>query len=561
MTVTPCQALAMTWGYVPAWVPRRTIRVMTLDPVAAIAEVMMARYAPPPPPPPPRWRTPGELAKVLDPTTVQTPALDVIDQALVELETSDEFDRLMIWMPPQEGKSERVSRRYVEWALERNKDLRFAIVSYADEMARRWGSDIKMDVELHNGEDSPVDLGIKLRDDSRAAGRWSVHGHKGSVYCVGIAGALTGKPVDRLIIDDPLKDLAQAQSSAYRERARDFWRAVAVPRLGPGAKCVVIQTRWHEDDLSGWLLREKLGGRWKIIRIPAYADKTDDPLGRELGEAMISARGQRDWEAIKSDVGDYVWAALYQQRPAPAEGGLFKRAKLRRWHRMPPDFQRHGPLSGQRIDMGGRVVYLDDTWRFLTVDLAASQKTSADFTAAGVWAITLEGDLVLLDGAAARIEETGHWDLVRPLREKWVADVVFVESRMFGTTLVYEAGSHHVPVAELKADTDKLTRALPATARADAGRLWLPATDTATFTVDDVIDQLTQFPNAVHDDWVDVVAYAARVSAAHWLPPQNQPGRRRPVPNAQTEPVGQAYEASTGNPYGVTDTDYMSLEF
>lgn len=542
-------------------VTRRTIADMTMDMVAGVARVMLQHYAPAPPPPPPRWRTPGDLAKALDPTTVQTPALDVIDRALVELEESDEFDRLMIWMPPQEGKSERVSRRYVEWALERNKDLRFAIVSYADEMARRWGSDIKMDVELHNGEDSPIDLGIKLRDDSRAAGRWTVMGRKGGVYCVGIAGALTGKPVDRLIVDDPLKDLEQAQSSVYRERARNFWRAVAIPRLGPGAKCVVIQTRWHEDDLSGWLLREKLGGRWKVIRIPAIAESRDDPLGREPGEAMISARGDRDWEGIRSDVGEYVWAALYQQRPAPAEGGLFKRAKLRRWHGMPPDFQRHGPMGGARIDLGSRVVYLDDTWRFLTVDLAASTKTSADYTAVGVWAITLEGDLVLLDGARARIEETGHWDLVRPLREKWAADVVYVESRMFGTTLVYEAGSHHIPVAELKAETDKLTRALPATARADAGRLWLPARDTPTLTVDDVVDELTQFPNAVHDDYVDVVSYAARVSAAHWVPAQSQPSRRTPERNQRTEPVGQAYEAATGNPQTIGDTDFMRMEF
>lgn len=496
------------------------------------------------------------MAQVLDPTTVQTPALELIDQALVEFELDPECNRLMIWMPPQEGKSVRVSQRYVEWALERNKELRIAIVSYADEMARRWGSDIKQDVEQNNGMESALDLGIKLRADSKAAGRWKILDHIGGVFCVGIGGALTGKAVDRLIIDDPIKDLEQAQSSVYRERAKNFWRAVAVPRLGPESKCVIIQTRWHEDDLSGWLLREKLGGKWKLIRIPAISEDSNDALGRPIGTPMVSARGKRDWEAIRADVGEYVFAALYQQRPAPAAGGLFKRARLRYWHDMPPDTNRHGFMGGMRLDLAGRPVYLDDCWRFITMDLAASERTSADYTAVGVWAISLDGDLILLDGNRARIEETGHWDLVRPLRERWVADTVFVESRMFGTTLVYGAGQNGIPVVELKADTDKVTRALPATARVDSGRFWLPAADTATLKVSDVEDELTQFPNAVHDDYVDVVSYAARAVYAHWLPPKNE---STPRSNGHTTtPIEQAHEAATGTS---AQTDYMTAEW
>ena len=529
---------------------------MLVDPVSTIAAEMLRHYEPPPPPPPPRWPTPGAMAKVLDPTTVQTPALDVIDQALVDFETGD-CDRLMIWMPPQEGKSVRVSQRYVEWALERNKELRFAIVSYADEMARRWGSDIKLDVETHNGMESAIDLGINLRMDSKAAGRWKITDHLGGVYCVGVGGALTGKAVDRLIIDDPIKDLEQAQSSVYRERAKNFWRAVAVPRLGPGSKCVIIQTRWHEDDLSGWLLREKLGGRWKVIRIPAISEDEKDILERPPGTPMISARGNRDWESIRAEVGEYVFAALYQQRPAPAAGGLFKRARLRYHHAMPPDVNRHGPMSGARLALADRVIYLDECWRFITMDLAASERTSADFTAVGVWGISLEGDLILLDGNRARIEETNHWDLVRPLREKWVADTVFVESRMFGTTLVYEAGQNHIPISELKADTDKVTRALPATARVDSGRFWLPAVDTATLIVSDFVDELTQFPNAVHDDYVDTASYAARVVAAHWIQPTNTPAPRQNGHHATT-PIGQAYEAATGS---TNQTDYMTADW
>ncbi|MGI5423070.1 phage terminase large subunit [Actinomadura luteofluorescens] len=502
------------------------------------------------------WATPGEMAKALDPTTVQTPALDVIDRELVQL-ADGATDRLMIFMPPQEGKSLRTSQRFVEWLLRRNPDMRVAIVSYADEMARRWGSDIKLDVETFNGDEGTIDLGLRLRADNRAAGRWQIDGHKGGVYCVGVAGALTGKPVDLLVIDDPIKDLEQAQSAAYRERAWRFWQAVAVPRLGPGARCVLIQTRWHEQDLAGRLLRHE-PGRWRVVSIPAIAETADDPLGRRPGEPMISARGERDWAGIRRSVGEYVWSALYQQRPAPAAGGLFKRAKLRYWTPMVDDASRHGLTGGRRVDLAGRVLYLDDCWRFLTVDLAASTKTSADYTAAGAWAISPDGDLVLLEAARARIEETDHWSLVRPLRERWAADTVFVESRMFGTTMVIDATRAGVPVAELKADTDKVTRALPATARADAGRLWLPASgDEAT----NVVDELLAFPNGAHDDYVDVVSYAARAAAAHWLPQESaeQEQARRAGGRPDDGAISQAFTAATGTaPHG---TDYMSLNY
>jgi predicted phage terminase large subunit-like protein len=512
------------------------------DPVHLVASAMLAHYAPKRPRPR-RWATPGRLAVTLDKGTVQTPALDLIDAELVRLADAPGRQKLIICMPPQEGKSERVSHYFPPWLLDQNHDLRIAIVSYADEMARRWGSAIKRDAETY-GAASVVDLELRLREDSRAAGRWQLIDGQGGVYCVGIAGSLSGKPVDMLIIDDPIKDLAQAQSTIYRQRFVDFYQAVAVPRLAPDAKIVLITTRWHEEDAAGWLQINE-PGQWRVVSIPAVAESDDDPLGRPIGQGMVSARGDRDWADIEATVGPYVWAALYQQRPAPAAGGLFKRRHLRYWHWLPPDPFRHDAMNGMRIDVGGQICYLADCWRFTTVDLAASTRTSADFTAAGVWCITLTGDLVLLDGQQARIGETEHWDMIRPLHERWVGDVVFVESRMFGTTLVIQGTQAGVPMSELHADTDKLTRALPASARAAAGRLFFPAADTSTLCVRDLVDQLVAFPNAAHDDLVDMISYAARVVIAHWRGGQQYqrelPSERRALTDAD-----RAYEAHTG---------------
>lgn len=478
-------------------------------------------------PKPRRWPTPGAMAQALDPTTRQTSALTVIDRELVGLADGD-ADRLMVFMPPQEGKSQRCSKWFPLWLLEHNPDLRIAIVSYSDEMARRWGADIKQLVEAHQGDEDTVDLGIRLRQDSRAAGRWQVAGRQGGVYCVGIAGALTGKPVDVLIIDDPIKDLSDAQSEAYRKRCKDFWQGVAIPRLGPGARCVLIQTRWHEDDMAGWLLasdgegNRAKGGAWRVVSIPAIAEEGGDPLGRRPGVPMQSARGERDWARIRKSAGEYVWGALYQQRPSPAEGGLFKRLWWRYWRPAP----RLG-MSSERIDCGGQVWQLGDCWRFITMDLAASTRTSADWTVASVWAHTLAGDLILLDRVRVRVGEDQHFATVRPLIERWGVDTVFVEASQHGTTLVREATQHGIPISPLEADTDKLTRALPASARCSAGRVWLPA---GAPWLGQWVDEHAGFPNANHDDQVDTLAYAVRVAVTRWHP-QTLPPKPPPPPS------------------------------
>jgi predicted phage terminase large subunit-like protein len=215
-------------------------------------------------------------------------------------------------------------------------------------------------------------------------------------------------------------------------------------------------------------------------------------------------------------------------------------------------------MFGARVDLAGRMIYLDDCWRFATVDLAASLKTSADYTVAGAWAISPDGDLILLDGVRDRVEETDHWKIIRPLRERWSLDTVFVESRMFGTTLVYEAARSGVPVQELKADSDKLTRALPATVRADNGRLWLPS-ETAYPDVKVWVDELVSFPNAAHDDCVDNVAYAARVVAAHWVSQVDTESLNRMVTRSTETAIENAYTSATGTTSG--DTNYMELSY
>lgn len=464
-------------------------------------------------PPRRRWASPLDMACELDPTLRRTPALDLINRTLVDVADGRE-DRLIVSMPPQEAKSTTISRWYPEWLLSQvDPNLRIIMISYSDEIARRWGADVKRDFETFDGLDGSVDLGVRLRADSRAAGRWQVEGHKGGMFCAGVAGSVTGRPAELILIDDPIKDLEQAQSPKYRERFQRFWQGVAVPRLGPGARVVLVQTRWHEEDAAGWLIqnegRREDGGRWRVINIPAQAEDNNDPLGRTPGEYMISARGDRDWAGIRKSVGEYVWAALYMGRPAPAEGGLFKRMWWRYYSRV-----------GDRLHIGGRDRDLRDCWRFATIDLAASTRTSSDYTVISAWARTIDGDLVLLDRLRARIGEGDHFKHARPLVERWRLDTVFVEATQHGLTLTREAASAGIPITPLIAEADKFSRALPASAWVSAGRVWLPA---GANWLGEFVDECSAFPNAAHDDQVDTLSYAVRVAVTRWSPPPPAP--------------------------------------
>jgi predicted phage terminase large subunit-like protein len=477
-----------------------------------------------------RWASPLDMAQELDPTIVRTPALEIINRELVAVADGRE-DRLIISMPPQEAKSSTVSFRYPTWLLaDVDPDLRIIEISYADEIARRWGSDVKREFESYNGVDDSLDLGVRLRSDSRAAGRWQVEGHRGGMFCAGVAGSVTGRPADLILIDDPIKDLEQAQSATYRERFQRFWQGVAVPRLGPGARVVLVSTRWHEEDAAGWLLQQegdrRNGGRWKVLNIPAQAEEgADDPLGRQPGEYMISARGDRDWDGIKKSVGSYVWSALYQGRPAPAEGGLFKRI-----------WWRYHTISGNTIHLGGRDLDLRDCWRFATVDLAASTRTSADFTVIAAWARTVAGDLVLLDLVRAKIGEDQHFAQAVPLVQRWNLDTVFVEASQYGTTLVREATQNRVPITPIQAEQDKFSRALPYSAWVSSGRVWLPGGN--PHWLDAFLTEHASFPAAAHDDTVDVGSMAVRVAVTKWAPTPQPPARSHPAAEPEDAAFG-----------------------
>ncbi|MFF7142246.1 phage terminase large subunit [Streptomyces nodosus] len=438
-----------------------------------------------------RWATPGELARHMDPQTVQTGALDLLDSNLVDV--ADGRCRRLIWsMPPQEGKSERTSRRFPLWLLTRNPDLRIAIVSYEMGVARRWGRAIRNDIAEH------PELGLVVRSDTSAAHEWQLDGHRGGVYSVGIGGALTGRPVDVLLIDDPLKGRKEADSATFRQACKDFYTDTARTRLAPDALQIIIQTRWHEDDLSGWLLSGPSGHEWRYINVPAQADADDDPLGRAPGEYLISARGRTaaDWEDTKRDVGARTWAALYQGHPAPAEGGLFKRSHWR-WYTAP---------RAVRRDDGTMWVHGADeiiqSW-----DMAFKDTKASDFVVGQVWA-RYGAEVYLLDQVRDRMDFPATAQAVKALSVKWPqAHAKLVEDKANGPAIIAQLRAAVPGLIPITPKDSKYARASSVAPFVESGNVYLPDPTLAPW-IDEFVVEHISFPNSSHDDQVDTTSQA-----------------------------------------------------
>lgn len=469
---------------------------MTLTDWQLVAQEALAYYQPDTTgPPPERYETPGVLAQRLDARTVQTSALEAIDQALVDLiDTPD--GRLIISMPPQEGKTDRI-RRFVEWVLRDAADTRVVIASNAETLARRMGRQIRDDITSHKS------LGLRLRRDVSAQAEFQILGRRGGVYAVGIGGSLTGRPCDLMVIDDPIKDRKQADSEVHRQMVWDWWTDVASTRLAPGASVVLVLTRWHADDLAGRLVAAEDGARWKVLNIPAEADHDpakgeQDLLGREVGEFMASARGRTlvQWAAIKVQAGSRTWNALYQGRPSPAEGGILKRG----W------WQSYDVPMWLERDDGTRVVTHYD--EILTSwDMAFKDTDSSDFVVGQVW-MRRGADGYLLDQVRGRMDFVETCRQFRVLAARWPQAFHLVEDKANGTAVINSL--RRIPsrgIIPEEPHGSKEARASAIAPLVEAGNVWLPSPELAPW-VGDLIDEAASFPTGQHDDQVDALSQA-----------------------------------------------------
>lgn len=449
------------------------------------------------PDPGPRWASPATMGAALDPRFIRTPAIDAIDDALTEALTTPDA-RLIISMPPQEGKSTLATKWAPTWVLAHQPDTRIVIASYAATIARRMGRLIRGEIGTHGHE-----LGVKIADDVAAQHEFQIAGHIGGVYAVGIGGGLTSRPADVLIIDDPLKDRVEADSEVFRDRAWDWWTDVASARLAPGAPVIVILTRWHHDDLAGRLLAAEDGHQWRVVNIPAQADHRPeqgetDILGREPGEFMVSARGRTvaQWERRKVTAGPRTWAALYQGRPSPLAGDLF-----------PEQWARYDqPMWTERAD-GSRWITGDGFELVQSWDLTFKDTKGSDYVVGQVW-LRLGVHTYLLDQVRARLSFTATCDAIRAMTARWPQAVAkFVEDKANGPAVINALGQYVGGLIPIEPEGSKYARAAAVSPLVHAGNVHLPTPELLP-NVEELLEEARAFPNGAHDDTIDAMSQA-----------------------------------------------------
>lgn len=428
--------------------------------------------------------------------------------------------RLAIALPPRHGKSLLVTEHLPLWFLLRHPDNSVVVSTYNTTFAEKWGGSLQEKMPDIRGKLPLATDGQELSpiNSTRADISFRPGKDRGEINFRGVGGTLTGTGWGLGIIDDPFKDQTDALSETIRETKKDWYTSTFSNRRtrrrgSPPPLEVMMFTRWHEDDLAGAFAYEEDGETpkpgWCVLRLAAIAED-GDPLGRKPGQSLCPTLKPLD-ELLAEQEQDPTWfSALYQGRPTHAQGGMF--AKTREveggeptyWHYRERDGHFHGPNG---------VVAKNDLLCFVTMDTAASERTTADWTVASLWGWSNDlKTLILIDRKRERVTTEKHHEWLREfIARRPDLDVSFtgIENKTFGTTLINQMrrDDPEMVIIPIKADRDKVTRATNYANAVVGGKVWFPDPATCSWSVI-WENEHVNFPNAKHDDQVDTGSMA-----------------------------------------------------
>ena len=437
--------------------------------------------------------------------------IELISNKLKQLEAG-EVKRLMVFLPPRSSKSVICSKLFPAWYIGRNPEHEILTVSHSDQLSSDFGRSVR---DLVNSEQfQEIFKGVTLRTDVRAAGKWKTT-QNGTYYAAGVRSQIAGRGANIAILDDVMSE-EDSYSEAGRRYVKEWYPAGLRTRIMPNGSILIINTRYHYDDLCGWLLKQQEDMSeyetipWEVIRIPAWLDETasellDLPIGSSyFPEWKPKEILQIDENEIKASNGARYWNALYMQDPTPEEGGLIKKKWIQWWEYADPP-----------------------TCDFIlqTYDTAFSTSTTADFSVIQTWGIfflpqvdehgieRVVSNLILLGNIRGRFEYPELRRMTQILFRQFKPDVCIVEKKASGQSLIQDMRRGGLPVREYLPDRDKVSRVYAASPMIESGRVWIPKNKKWT---DELVEELLQFPNAAHDDQVDALTMAIHYMRESW---------------------------------------------
>lgn len=401
-------------------------------------------------------------------------------QEFIERPTTGAYEILILSMPPQHGKSLTITETLPSWYIARNPRGRVIEISYSEDFAQLFGRRNKAKLEEFGSL-----FGVQLASSPNSATEFETT-EGGGMISRGITSGVTGRPASVMIIDDPIKTRQEAESETHRRRIWEEWESSFRTRLQAGAKVIVIQTRWHEDDFAGRLIANE-GERCTVINLPCEAE-ADDPLGRPVGAPLCPEIGKdAAWladfkKAYTASEGGRAWAALFQGHPTAATGNLFRREWWQYYDTAPEMMQ-----------------------TILSVDATFKDGNENDFVALQVWG-KRAADCYLVDAYKGHLNFPETLRMIRSFCEKYPAmRIKLIEDKANGPAII-QMLRHEIPgIVAVNPEGGKVARANAVVGAIEAGNVYLPRY--AAFTAD-FVEECAAFPAAAHDDQVDAMTQA-----------------------------------------------------
>lgn len=402
-------------------------------------------------------------------------------QAFLERDSDAPYQILIISLPPQHGKSLTVTETLPSWYLGKRPDGRVIEISYSEDFAQLFGRRNKTKIE----EYGKTVFGMELAKSPNSNTEFELSNNIGGMISRGVMSGVTGRACNLMIIDDPIKNRQEADSELYRQRVWDEWENSFKTRLSAGAHVIVIQTRWHEDDLAGRILaREK---HVELINLPCEAEK-NDPIGRTEGEALCPEIGKNTKWLIEykssylTQSGTRAWNALFQGRPTSAEGNLIRR----NWWGYYTDL----PVMIQQI---------------ISVDATFKDGDDNDFVAIQCWG-KRGPDMYLIDAVKQHLNFPDTMREIKAMRAKHPkTGLVLIEDKANGSAIIQMLQKEIPCVIGVNPDGGKVARVNAISGAIESGNVYLP--HNADFTPD-FVEECSAFPNGKHDDQVDCMSQA-----------------------------------------------------